>query len=67
MVKRTAILRVSRAIDLANGANVPLAINADVAKMMAFKAGFGIAWVVTMEWSVYWCSLYSPFSQDFMV
>ena len=67
MVKRATILRVSQAIDFANGANIPLAIDVDVAKMMAFKAGFGVAWVVTMEWSIYRRSLYSPFSQDFMV
>ena len=53
MVKRAAILRVSRAVDFANGANIPLAIDANVAKVMALEAGFSVAWVVTVEWSVY--------------
>ena len=67
MVKRAAILRVSRAIDLANGANIPLAINANMAKVVTFEASLGIAWVVTVKWTVYWCSLNSPFRQDFMI
>ena len=67
VVKGTAILRVPRAVDFADRANIPLAIDANVAKMMAFEAGFGVVWVVTMEWPVYRHSLYSPFSQDFVV
>ena len=67
MIKTATILQVPWAVDFANGANIPLAINADVAKMMAFEAGLGVAWVVAMEWTVYRCSLYSPFGQDFMI
>ena len=67
MVKRATILRVSRAVDFANGADIPLTVDANVAKMMALEAGFGVAWVVAVEWPVYRRSLYSPFSQDLVV
>ena len=67
MIKRATILRMPWAVDFANGANIPLAINANVAKMMAFEASLGVARVVTVKQTVYRCSLYSPFSQDFMI
>ena len=37
--KRATILRMPRVVDFANGADIPLAINTNVAKMVAFKAG----------------------------
>ena len=67
MIKRATILRVSWAVDFANGANIPLTVNANVAKMVAFEASLSVVWMVTVEWSVYRCSSYSPFSQDFVV
>ena len=39
VIKRATVLRVARAVDFANGADIPLAINTNVAKMVAFKAG----------------------------
>ena len=53
MIKRATILRVPWAIDVANGANVPLAINANMAKVVAFEASLGIVWVITVKWTVY--------------
>ena len=67
MIKRATILRMPWAVDFANGANIPLAINANMAKVMTFEASLGIAWVVTVKWTVYRCSLNSPFHQDFMI
>ena len=67
MIKRATILQVSRVVDFANGTDIPLAVNANMAKMMALEASLGVAWVVTVQWTVYRCSLYGPFSQDFMI
>ena len=39
MIKRATILWMPRAVDFANGADIPLEINANVAKMVAFEAG----------------------------
>ena len=67
MIKRAMILRMPWVVDFANGENIPLAINANVAKMVAFEASLGVARVVMVKRTVYRCSLYSPFSQDFMI
>ena len=40
MVEGTTVLQMSRAIDFADRADIPLAINTNVAKMVALKAGF---------------------------
>ena len=53
MIKRATILRMSWTVDFANGTDIPLAIDANVAKMMALEAGFRIAWVVTVKRSIY--------------
>ena len=67
MVEGATILRVSGAVDFTNGANIPLAVNTDVAEVVAFKASLVVAWVVTVKGTVYRYSLNSPFRQDFMV
>ena len=67
MVKGATILRVSGAVDFTNGANIPLVVNADMAEVVAFKARFVVAWMVTVKGTVYRYSLNSPFRQDFMV
>ena len=67
MIKRATVLRVAWAVDFANGAHIPLAINANMAKVVALEASLGVAWMVTVQWAVYWCSQNSPFSQDFMI
>ena len=38
MTKGTTSLRVARAVDLANWADVPLTVDAHMAKVVAFKA-----------------------------
>ena len=40
MVEGTTVLQMFRAIDFADQADIPLAINTNVAKMVALKAGF---------------------------
>ena len=67
MIERTMVLQMSQAIDFANWADVPLAINMNVAKMVAFKTDFRISWVILVKWTVYRYSVYSPGSQDLMV
>ena len=61
------VLRVSRAIDFANWTDIPLAINTNVAKMVAFEAGFRISRVILVKRTVYWYSVYGPCGQDLMV
>ena len=67
MVKGTTVLRVSRAIDFAYWADVPLAINANMTKMVAFETSLRIPRVVLMKWTVYWYSVYGSCGQDFLV
>ena len=67
MVKGATILRVSGAVNFTNGANIPLAVDADVAEMVAFKACLVVAGMVSVKGTVYRYSLNSPFRQDFMV
>ena len=67
MIKRATILRMPWAVDFANGANIPLAVNADMTKVVTFEASLGVAWMVTVKWTVYRCPLNGPFRQDFMV
>ena len=61
------VLRMSRAVDLAYWANVPLAINMNVAKMMAFETSLRIPRVVLVKRTVYRYSMYSPGGQDLVV
>ena len=67
MIKRATILRMPWAVDFANGANIPLAVNADMTKVVTFEASLIVAWMVTVKWTVYRCPLNSPFRQDFMI
>ena len=43
---------VARAVNFANRADVPLVVDTNMAKVMAFKARFMVARVVTGEWGV---------------
>ena len=61
------ILWMSRAVDFAYQADVPLAINTNVAKMVAFETSLRIPRVVLVKWTVYWYSVYSPGGQDLLV
>ena len=67
MIKRATIWQMPWAVDFTNGANIPLAINANMAKVVAFEASLGVAWVVTVKWTIYRCPLNSPFRQDFVI
>ena len=67
MIKRALVLWVARTVDFADGADIPLAIDANMAKVVALETSFGIAWVVTVKGAVYRRSLNSPFRQDFMI
>ena len=39
---------------------VPLAMNTNVAKMVAFETGFRITQVILVKRAIYWYSMYSP-------
>ena len=45
-------MRVARAVDFTNGADVPLAMDADMAKVVALEARLMVARVVMGEWGV---------------
>ena len=67
MVEGTTVLRMSRVVDLAYQADVPLAINMNMAKMVTFETSLRIPWVVLVKQTVYWYSVYSSCGQDFLV
>ena len=67
MIERTTVLRMSQAVDFANRADVPLAINTNVAKMVAFETGLRILRVILVKQTVYRYSVYSPSGQDLMI
>ena len=60
-------MRVARAVDFTNGADVPLAVDANMAKVMAFEAQFVVARVVTGEWGVDRYAMDSSSGIDFMM
>ena len=45
-------MRMAGAVDFTYGANVPLAVNMNVAKVVALEARFMVAGVVPGEWSI---------------
>ena len=59
-------MRVARAADFTNGTDVPPAVNANMAEVMAFEARFAVARVVTGEWGVNRFAVDSPCGVDFM-
>ena len=67
VVEGATVLRMSRAVDFAYRADIPLAIDMNVAKMVAFETSLRIPRVVLVEQTIYWHSVYSPGSQDLMV
>ena len=67
MVEGATVLRMPWAVDFAYWADVPLAIDMNVAKMMAFETSLRILRVVLVERTIYWHSMYSPSSQDLLV
>ena len=67
VIERTMVLQMSRAVDLANRADVPLAINTNVAKVVAFRTSLQIPRVILVKRTVYQYSVYSPGGQDLMI
>ena len=61
------VLQVSRAVDFAYWVDVPLAINMNMTKLVAFETSFRILRVVSMKRTVYWYSVYGSCCQDFLV
>ena len=54
------------AVDFANRADVPLAVDTNMAKVVAFEARFMVAGVVTGEWGINGYAMDSPRGIDFM-
>ena len=58
MVEGAMVLRMSWTVDFAYRADVPLAINTNMAKMVAFKTSFQVPQVVSVKQTVYWYPAY---------
>ena len=67
VVEGAMVLRMSWAVDFAYWADIPLEIDTNVAKMVAFKTSLRILQVVLVEQTVHWYSVYSPSGQDLLV
>ena len=67
VIEGTTILRMSQAVYFAYQADIPLAINTKVTKMVAFGTSLRISRVVLVKWTIYWYSVYGPGGQDLMV
>ena len=61
------VLRMSWVVDFAYWADIPLEIDTNVAKMVAFKTSLRILQVVLVEQTIHWYSMYSPGGQDLLV
>ena len=66
MTQRATALGVARAVDFANRADVPLAVDTNMAKVMAFEAQFLVARVVMGEWGVNGYAMNGSSSIDFV-
>ena len=53
-------------VDFANWADVPLAVDTNMAKVVAFEARFMVARVVMGEWGINGYAMDSPCGIDFM-
>ena len=59
-------MRVTRTVGLANGANIPSAVDVNMAKVVAFETCFMVARMVTGEWGVDRFAMDSPGGIDFV-
>ena len=59
-------MRVARAADFTNGTDVPLAVDANMAQVVALEARFMVARVVTRERGVNRFAVDSPSGIDFV-
>ena len=57
---------MARAVDFANQADVPLAVDTNMAKVVALEARFMVARVVTGEWGIDGYAMDSPRGINFM-
>ena len=64
--KRATPLRVAGVVDFANQADVPLAVDMNVAKVVAFKARFMVVRVATGQWGIDGYAMDSSRGIDFM-
>ena len=64
--QRAAALRVARVVDFAYGADIPLAVDTNMAKVVAFEARFMVARVVMGEWSINGYAVDGSCGIDFM-
>ena len=65
--QRATALGMARAVDLTNWADIPPAVDTNVAKVMAFETQFVVTRVVTGEWGVDRYAMDSPCGIDFMM
>ena len=61
------MLRMAGVVDFANWADVPLAVDMNMAKVVAFEAQFMVTRVVTGEWGIDGYAMDSPRGIDFMM
>ena len=57
---------MARAVDFTYGADIPLAVDTNMAKVVAFKTRFMVARVVTGEWGIDGYAMDSSCGIDFM-
>ena len=67
MIEGETILQMSRTVDFARWADIPLEVNTNITKMVAFETSLRIPRVVSMKQTVYRYSMYGSCSQDFLV
>ena len=61
-----AALGMTRAVDFANWTDIPWAMDANMAKVVAFETGLMIARMVTGEWGIDGFTMDSPGGIDFV-
>ena len=57
MTQRAALLRVARAVDLANWTDIPLTMDADVSEVVTFETRLVVTRMVAGEWSIDWYAM----------
>ena len=62
-----AALRVARAVDFANRADVPLAVDTNMAKVVAFKTRLVVAGMIAGKWGINWHAMNGSGGVHFMV
>ena len=60
------MLRVARAVDLANWTDIPLTMDADVPEVVTFETRLVVTRMVMGEWGVNWYAMNGSCGIDFM-